>query len=520
MAGQRAPMVKRQRFIDQFMDNFAESGEIIFDVRDKSSISLAVLKEKIEAVSRFFRIIRHSKEDKAVLFLDNSIDFVVILLALIDENIVIVPLNPGLNEEKVRYLAGHAQAKFLITSPAIMGRHGWVKELGCRVISTQEVFQPPAAAGKAVRVACHEPSRAKDLKLLLYTSGTVGSPKGVMVSKQALRLKVLGLIALLKFKKGSTFFSFLPFFSGHGMIPGMLVPLLSGCKIYIAAFDPFLSFGFWDLVKEYRINSFTSVPSVLALLKERIGDTTRVDLKCVRAVYCASSPLPQVMYDWYADHLGLHVRNCYGLTEAISWVSVNMNPGRRTKACCVGRPFIGDIAAFDGEGRRLDHHETGELGVRSACLMAGYFKDMKATRGCLRKDGYMKTGDVGFIDAKGSVHILDRIKHLIIKNGINVHPSEVDQVFLGHPDVKDALTFGVLDEHYGEKIVTALILKEAFRSREKYFSYAAQKLAKFLVPHDIFFLEEFQRGATGKALVESIRYRYLTKGKENVVRDS
>ena len=132
----------------------------------------------------------------------------------------------------------------------------------------------------------------------MYTSGTVGNPKGVMLSRKAVKLKILSLVKLLNLKPRAHFFSFLPFFSGHGMIPGMLVPLVSGCRMYIGRFDAFLAFRFWALVKKHRISYFTSVPSILALLKEQIRDTQKQDLKYIRSIFSASSQLPQPIYDW------------------------------------------------------------------------------------------------------------------------------------------------------------------------------------------------------------------------------
>ena len=108
---------------------------------------------------------------------------------------------------------------------------------------------------------------------------------------------------------------------------------------------------------------------------------------------------------------------------------------------------------------------------------------------------------------------MDRIKRVIIKNGINVYPLEIDQAFLKHPDIKDSVSFGVPDEHYGEAIITALMVRNSKKSKEKYLEYAIKELPAFLVPQDIFFPKAFPRGVTGKVRVESLRKQYLEKGK-------
>jgi len=281
-------MVARKLFIDKFVHNLPKSGELIFDIHDNSSIDLTGFKNKVYSAYHYFSNTSHTKQDRAALFLENSIDYIAILLALIDLNIVIVPLNPQLNKAKASYLISHSRAKFIVTSQGLLNRNEWLSRLGCQIMLPSEIFQTTVESSAAVRLIRKCPVPEGGLKFIIYTSGTIGNPKGVMLSRRSVELKILSLIKLLNFKPGASFFSFLPFFSGHGMIPGMLVPFLSGCRMYIARFDPFLAVKFWGLVKEYKINYFTAVPSILVLLKEQIGDMRRNDLQCLRVVFSAS----------------------------------------------------------------------------------------------------------------------------------------------------------------------------------------------------------------------------------------
>ena len=505
-------MVTQKMFIDTFAHNFPKSGEIIFDIQNNSSVDLAGFKKKIASVCNYFSNIKHFKEDKAILFLENSIDYIAVLIALFDVDIVIVPLNPLLNKTKTAYLINHSQAKFIITSQETLGRNEWLKKLDCRIILTCEIFEPAGESRQTPHIIRRCRTHEKDLKFIMYTSGTVGNPKGVMLSRKAVKLKILSLVKLLNLKPRAHFFSFLPFFSGHGMIPGMLVPLVSGCRMYIGRFDAFLAFRFWALVKKHRISYFTSVPSILALLKEQIRDTQKQDLKYIRSIFSASSQLPQPIYDWYSDYLDIRIRNCYGLTETASWISVNINPRKQEKANCVGKVLGGHIGVFDKNGKRLGHNQIGEFRLKSPFNMSGYFKNQKATKSCVTANGFLKTGDIGYIDAMDNIFILDRIKHIIIKNGINVYPLEIDQVFLGHPDVKDSISFGVPDNRYGEKIITALIVTDSNRSKDKYLKYAIENLPNSLMPNDIFFPGALPRGQIGKIIVDNIREQYLKEG--------
>jgi len=501
-------MVAQKMLIDEFAHNFPKSGTLIFDIQNNSSIDFADFKKKAASACDYFSNTKHAKEDKVILFLENSVDYIVILIALFDVDIVLVPLNPLLNKAKTAYLIGHSQAKFIITSREILSRNEWLKTLGCRIMLTREIFLPAGTPHATRKYRTHE----KDLKFIMYTSGTVGNPKGVMLSKKSVKLKILSLTKLLSLKPHAHFFSFLPFFSGHGMIPGMLVPLLSGCRMYIGKFDAFLAFRFWALIKKHRINYFTSVPSILALLKEQIGNIRKQDLKCLQSIFSASSQLPQPIYDWYSDYLDLRIRNCYGLTETASWISINISPGKKEKANCVGKPLSDHIGVFDKNGKRLGRNQIGEFRLKSPFNMSGYFKNQKATKSCVTAGGFLKTGDTGHIDADGHIFILGRVKHIIIKNGINVYPLEIDQVFLGHPDVKDSISFGIPDEHRGEKIITALIVTDSDGSKDKYLKYAMKNLPNFLMPDDIFFPGALPRGQIGKIMVDTLREQYLKEG--------
>lgn len=502
-------MVAKNMFTDKFARNLPKNGAIIFDIHSNDSVDLAGFKKKIALVNYYFSAIKHVKEDVAILFLENSIDYIVVLIAFFDIDIVAVPLNPQLNKAKAEYLINHARAKFILTSHDILIRNEWLKKTGRRIILTREIFESASKPSQASHAACRCKTWPEDLKFIMYTSGTVGNPKGAMLSKKSVELKILSLIKALNLKPGANFFSFLPFFFAHGMISGMLVPFLSGCRMYIGKFDAFLAFKFWALVKKHRINYFTSVPSILALLKEQIGDIRKPDLKCLRVVFSASSQLPQFIYDWYYDYLDIRIRNCYGLTETVSWISVNTNPGKQEKANCVGKALGDCLWVFDKNGKRLTHNQIGEFRLKSPFNMLGYFKNRKATKSCVTADGFFKTGDTGYIDAAGKVFILGRIKHIIIKNGINVYPLEIDQVFLRHPDVKDSISFGVPDDRYGEKIITALIVEDSDRSKDKYYKYAMENLSNSLMPNDIFFPEALPRGQTGKVMVGIIKKQYV-----------
>jgi acyl-CoA synthetase (AMP-forming)/AMP-acid ligase II len=497
--------------LEQLIPNFTKDKELIFDLYSDTSTSLLGLNSRIGKVISYFEdIIKYKSGDKIAIFMENSADYITILLALFELDVIIVPLNPKLNKEKLEFFLKHSQSRFFITSHEILNKSLWLGGVDCQAIVAEDILKICSNLTSLDIPRQNDCVNEESLKFIFYTSGTTGSPKGVMLSSVAVKTKILSLISLLGLDPSLSFFSFLPFYSGHGMIPGMLVPLLSGCKIYVGKFDPFLVPKFWELIKKYNINYFTSVPSVLSLVKDNIQSIKKEEIANLTNVFSASAPLPQNIYNWYYDYLGIKIRNCYGLTETASWVSVSSSDTCERSSNCVGKPSNCEIMIFDQDRNRLDPGKIGELWVKGPSNMSGYYNNADETKLAI-VDGCIRTGDLGYIDPEGSVFILDRIKNIIKRNGITITPQEIDQVFLEHSNVKDSVSFGISDKDYGERLITALVLRNKSCLKDEYFKYAIDRLPTFLVPNDFFIVDHIRKGPTGKVQLDLLREQYLSR---------
>lgn len=491
-----------------YFREYSPDKEVLIDAITGSKVTLSELKEKTAKVRNYLRHCGFGKKEKAFVLLRNSIDYAVTLLALFDTDITIIPVNPRINEFKFNYLLKHSGARFLITSNEILNTNTWLNHSRCKTITTEKIFEAqPARPGD---LSGFDPafSGGDETKLILYTSGTTGSPKGVMLSKDAVQNKIEGLVDLLHFNQSDAYFSFLPYSSGHGMIPGLLVPLLSGCKVYTTEFNPFIAPVFWELIEKYGINYFTSVPSILALLKD-YSNVPKEKPAALKSIFSASDNLPVGLIEWYRNALGLTIRNCYGLTETASWAAVTAdNDPLKGKANYAGKAFNAEIASFDSGGKRLPAGAKGELKVKSACNMQGYYNN-KAETDAAFSGGFINTGDCGYVDSEGRVFILGRKKHIIIRNGINIYPPEVDQAFLEHPDVAECASFGIADKKYGEKLIVALAARSTQYTINDYLEFAGQKLPVYLLPDDIVIMDSLPKGETGKIVIDEIRKKYI-----------
>ncbi|MBU1864186.1 MAG: acyl--CoA ligase [Candidatus Omnitrophica bacterium] len=493
----------------QFENTIYKKDKIFVDIQTGLEINSSHLRKKITAVQSYFKIHLNNKEEKIAFFLDNSVDYAIILIALFDIPVVLIPLNPQLNKAKVAYLLNHSAPSFLVTSQDRIKKNNWLKDMHCPCVTTEEIF---TSTTNVPCVDSEDGTAPEKLKFILYTSGTTGNPKGVMLSKGAVESKIVALINSMGLCHAESFFSFLPFFSGHGMIPGLLVPFFAGCTIYISKFNPFLVPKFWNIIKKHRINYFTSVPNILLLLKHASHTVQKGEIPTLNKVFTASSPLPQAIYEWYRTVLGIKIINCYGLTETASWISMPSNNDFNEKAHCVGKTIHSDIGIFDDDGNRLDHEHTGEIWVQGPSNMEGYYKNSKETLSVL-EEKFIKTGDIGYIDKTGDLFLLDRKKNIIIKKGINVYPIEIDQAFLEHEKVKGSVSFGIDDEKYGEKIITALVVHDEQKSKNAFLKYAVEKLPTYLIPDDIFFVASLPVGPTGKTLSNILKNNYINQAR-------
>lgn len=497
--------------LEQLISNFTKDKEFIFDLHADFSLNLLELNTRVKKVISYFKdIIKYRSGDKVAVFMENSVDDIIIILALFELDVVIVPLNPKLNKEKLEFFLKHSRSHFLVTSLEILNKTVWLKEIDCQTIAVEEILNTCLNLTSLCLPWQNSCFNEKNIKFIFYTSGTTGNPKGVMLSGDAVKTKILSLVSLLELKPSRSFFSFLPFYSGHGMIPGMLVPLLSGCKIYVGRFDPFLVPRFWELIIKYKINYFTSVPSILSLLKDNIQSIKKEEVMSLTDVFSASSSLPQNIYNWYYDYLGIRIRNCYGLTETASWISVNSSDVSAQSSNCVGKPFNCEIRVLDKDRNKLDCGQTGELWVKGPSNMSGYYNNVDETKFAI-VDGFIRTGDMGYIDLEGNIVLLDRIKNIIKRNGMTIYPQEIDQVFLEHSNVEVSVSFGIADKDYGERIITALVLRDKSCLKNEYFKHAIDNLPIFLVPNDFFIIDNICKSPTGKIQLDVLREQYLKK---------
>jgi acyl-CoA synthetase (AMP-forming)/AMP-acid ligase II/acyl carrier protein len=414
---------------------------------------------------------------------------------------VCVPLNPGFTVGEWQRYFGELRIAALLTRPDIdSASRGVAHRLGIPVIdlSTRPSEGPGAFSivGAATRrLVDGEFASSADDAFILLTSGSTSRPKMVPLTHASVCLSAHNVGAALALGPEDRLLSVLPLFHGHGLISGVLAALAAGSSVVCTpGFDAEAFFG-W--LTEFRPTWYTAVPAIhRAVLSAADGHTHSAQRSSLRLIRSASSSLPAKVLRGLEALFGVPVIDSYGMTEAATQIAAN--PLGRRKVGSVGQSAGAEIAILDGEGRQLSSGERGEIALRGPTITRGYDNDTAATESAFR-DGWFRTGDLGYLDAEGYLFVVGRIKDVINRGGQKVAPAEVEEALLSHPDVVEAAVFSVPHRRLGADVAAAVVLRpHAKVSAQKLRDFARERLAGFKVPGLIRIVPQIPKGAGGK----------------------
>lgn len=408
----------------------------------------------------------------------------------------IVPLNYLVKREDLEYMIDDAEIDTIITVNRMIEFIGGLPE-GVKTIKLDEMkFKGfPPVRWPAKRNHDH-------LAALLYTSGTSGKPKGVMLSTENLMSNVEQCREWAKFDHRDVLLGVLPQFHSFGLTVLTVLPAAVGCQaVYTARFMPK---KIYELMRTHRPTALIAIPSMYAALLN-VKDAKADDLRSLRFIVSGAEPLSEAVFDGYRERFGVTLNEGYGLTETSPVTNWCRPEEHRRKSVGKALPRV-EEKIVGPDGTRLGPNEDGEICIKGPNIMRGYYKLPEATAAVFDDEGFFRTGDMGRMDEEGFLFITGRIKEMLIIGGENVFPREIEEVIDKHPTVQASAVIGVPDNLRGEVAVAFIELKEGEEFDETALrSHCRASLPQYKVPRDIRVLEKLPRNPTGKIMRRELR---------------
>ena len=463
-----------------------------------ATITYAQLAADCRRVGAWLQARGVSSGDTISLVMANGLQTLRLLLGAMHAGVCVNPVNLLSQGEAMRYVLDHADGRLVVVAPEWEER---VRALVAAIARPVAVAVVKADDDSAFAADAAGPPPAANVDprstaLLMYTSGTTGVPKGVMLSQANLAANAAAISAEHRLARNDRVLAVLPLYHINAFAVTMLAPLVEAGSLAMA--PKFSAAQFWRQAIDAGCTWLNVVPTIVSYLLE--GEAPpRAALAGIRFCRSASAALPPGHHRAFEAKFGIGIIETMGLTETVAPSFSNpLDPARR-KVGSVGRASGGEARIVDAALRPVADGVTGELAIRGPHVMSGYYKNAAATRDAFTHDGWLRTGDLGHRDGDGFFFVTGRIKELIIKGGENIAPREIDEVMLAHPAVLEAAAVGIPDVHYGQEIMACVVLRDGMAcGDDELRAFCAERLGRYKAPKVIRFLETLPRGPSGK----------------------
>ena len=428
----------------------------------------------------------------------NGLNTLRVLLGTLWAGRCVNPVNLLAQPEQMAYVLGHSDCALVIVSPEWEQRvQAMLQGLGrpvAMLVAEPDALELPGEQDTAPAALCA--SAPADTGLLMYTSGTTGRPKGVMLSQASLVANALAIVAEHGLSAADRVLAVLPLYHINAFAVTMLAPLASGGSLVMPA--RFSVARYWAQALGLQCSWLNLVPTMVSYLLEADAPDAAA-LGAIRFARSASAALPTEHLRGFEQRLGIGLVETMGLTETVAPCFANPMDAAQRKLGSVGRASGCEAQVVDALLQAVPDGVTGELCIRGPNVMQGYYKNPDATAASFTPDGWLRSGDLGHRDADGFYFVTGRIKELIIKGGENIAPREIDEVLLRHPAVLDAAAVGMPDRHYGQDILACVVLRDGQSVDEAGLrAFCEPLLGRYKTPRRICFVAELPRGPSGK----------------------
>jgi long-chain acyl-CoA synthetase len=440
--------------------------------------------------------------DRVGIMLPNVPYFPVVYYGILRAGGVVVPMNVLLKAREVEFYLSDPGAKLLFAwhdfaEAAENGAEAPGAE--CILVQPGEFEQRVGAAEPVTEVVERSD---EDTAVILYTSGTTGTPKGAELSHANLRTNcTITAQKLAGLSHEDVALGALPLFHSFGQTCGMNACIALGATLtMLPRFDPEKAL---EIIERDKVTVFQGVPTMYNAMLH-CDRREEFDVSCLRLCMAGGSAMPEELMRSFEEAFGCIILEGYGLSETSPVASFN-HPDRERKPGSIGTPIEGvEMKVVDDDGNEVPPGEIGEIVIKGHNVMKGYWNRPEATEETI-KDGWFHSGDMARVDEDGYFFIVDRKKELIIRGGYNVYPREIEEVLYEHPAVQEAAVIGIEDEKLGEEVGAAVVLKKGEElPADELKDYVKDQVAAYKYPRRIWFADELPKGPTGKILKREI----------------
>ncbi len=470
-------------------------------------ISYREMEEKSASIAAGLERLGVGKGDRVCLLMENSPEYYFAYFGVIRLGAIAGPVNCWWQTREIEYLFNDSGAVAAIVDTAFRSHLEAIKD---KTPALKHVIE---RGGDGTFLSFEEMADKKgipptveigmnDVSTIVYTSGTTGNPKGVLLTHGNILTNSMQAGKLANIRSNDVVMCFLPLFHVNGLVITGTAPMCAGAQIVLR--KGFSAGEFWDCVSKYRVSIFSGVPTVYQILLNTPG-SEKADVSSLRYGVCGAAPMPVETIRKFEEQFNMIIIEGYGLTEATAGATANPIDGIR-KIGSIGIPFAdSEVKLFDDDDKEVSQGEVGEIVIRGGNVMKGYFNKPDETEKTLH-GGWLHTGDMAYADGDGYLFIVDRKKEMIIRGGENIYPKELEEIMYGHPRVLEVAVVGVKDEIYGEEVMACLVPRQGETiDTEEFRSWCRANMASYKVPKYVSIRQQLPKNILGKILKKELK---------------